>query len=206
MPRIEYIEENKIDQETKKLIEFAENSGAPDPRCVRIFTRNSDAGSAWVKYWNSLFYHGLLPHTLKELCRIYISIDHECGYCSTARSSQAKKEGLTEEKINELFKFYESTLFTSKEKAALTFAKLFKEGESSIDTDEVYNDLKKDFDTRTVKQVYNDLKKEFTEEEIIELGQICAQTDGVGKFTRSLDIISWTDACEINPDLKKSSN
>ena len=55
-------------------------------------------------------------------------------------------------------------------------------------------------------EVYNDLKKEFTEEEIIELGQICAQTDGVGKFTRSLDIISWTDACEINPDLKKSSN
>tara|TARA_S200000501_G_C20833308_1_gene748269 strand:+ start:337 stop:909 length:573 start_codon:yes stop_codon:yes gene_type:complete len=190
MPRIEYIEENKIDHETKKLIEFAEDSGAPDPRCVRIFTRNSDAGSAWVKYWNSLFYHGILPHTLKELCRIYISIDHECGYCSTARSSQAKKEGLTEDKINELFKFNESNLFTIKEKAALTFAKLFKEGENSIDKDEVYNDL----------------KKEFTEEEIIELGQICAQTDGVGKFTRSLGIISWTDACEINPSLKTSSN
>ena len=37
----------------------------------------------------------------------------------------------------------------------------------------------------------------------IELGMLCAQTDGVGKFAKSLNIISWEDACMINPNIIK---
>ena len=40
-------------------------------------------------------------------------------------------------------------------------------------------------------------------EEIIELGMLCAQTDGVGKFAKSLNIVSWEDACMINPNIIK---
>ena len=66
----------------------AERTGAPDPRVVSIMTR-SKAGTAWVKYWNSLLYDGVLPHPLKEMCRILISMSHRCGYCSTVRSKVA---------------------------------------------------------------------------------------------------------------------
>jgi hypothetical protein len=50
-------------------------------------------------------------------------------------------------------------------------------------------------------EVYDELKKHFSEEEIIELGMLCAQTDGVGKLVKSFNVLSWDDACVLNPKL-----
>jgi hypothetical protein len=67
----------------------------------------------------------------------------------------------------------------------LRYADLFKQGEHAIDRDEVYDEL----------------KKHFSEEEIIELGMLCAQTHGVGKLVKSFNVLSWDDACVLNPKL-----
>ncbi len=45
------------------------------------------------------------------------------------------------------------------------------------------------------------MRRHFSEEEIIELGLFCAETDGAGKFVRSLNVLTWEEACEINPEL-----
>jgi AhpD family alkylhydroperoxidase len=145
-------------------------------------------GTAWVEYWNKLLYQGVLPHKLKEMCRIRISVAHQCGYCSTVRSTVAKAEGLTEDMINDLFAYQTSKHFTPREKAALRYADQFKQGEHAIDKDEVYQDL----------------SRHFSDEEIIELGLLCAQTDGVGKFVKSLNVLSWEEACELNPKLMQA--
>ncbi|HEY6023928.1 MAG TPA: carboxymuconolactone decarboxylase family protein [Pseudolabrys sp.] len=186
MPRVRYIEDSEKTPHTSELIESAKKTGAPDPRVVSIMTR-SKVGTGWVEYWNKVLYEGVLPHKLKEMCRIKISVAHQCGYCSTVRSNVAKAEGLTEEMINDLFSYETSKLFTAREKAALRYADLFKQGEHAIDRDEVYQDL----------------STHFTDEEIIELGLLCAQTDGVGKFVKSLNVLSWEDACVINPSLAR---
>jgi hypothetical protein len=68
----------------------------------------------------------------------------------------------------------------------LRFATAFKQGDDAIDSDEVYDDL----------------KINFSEEEIIELGLLCAEMDGVGKFARSLRMRTWDEACEIQPHLR----
>ncbi len=143
-------------------------------------------GTAWVEYWNKLLYQGVLPHKLKEMCRIRISVAHQCGYCSTVRSNVAKAEGLTEDMIGDLFDYAGSKHFTAREKAALHYADLFKQGEHAIDKDEVYADL----------------AKHFSDEEIIELGLFCAEVDGVGKFVKSLNVVSWEEACELDPKLR----
>jgi AhpD family alkylhydroperoxidase len=185
MPRLRYIDENEKTPHASELIESAKRTGAPDPRVVSIMTR-SDVGTAWVECWNKVLYTGRLPHKLKEMCRIKISVAHQCGYCSTVRSNVAKAEGLTEEMINDLLGAYQvSKYFTPREKAALHYADLFKQGEHAIDKDEVYTEL----------------QKHFSDEEIIELGMLCAQTDGVGKFVKSLNVLSWEDACTLNPKL-----
>jgi len=184
MPRLRYIEESEKTPHTRELIESAKRTGAPDPRVVNIMTR-SQVGTGWVEYWNKVLYQGVLPHKLKEMCRVKISVAHQCGYCSTVRSNVAKAEGLTEEMISNLFTYETSKHFTPREKAALRYADLFKQGEHAIDKDEVYQDL----------------SKHFSDEEIIELGLLCAQTDGVGKFVKSLNVLSWEEACELNPRL-----
>ena len=83
----------------------------------------------------------MLPHKLKEMCRIKISVAHQCGYCSTVRSNVAKAEGLTEAMIDDLFDYAGSKYFNPREKAALHYADLFKQGEHAIDKDEVYAEL-----------------------------------------------------------------
>jgi AhpD family alkylhydroperoxidase len=185
MPRLRYIEESEKSPHTHELIESAKRTGAPDPRVVSLMTR-SPLGIAWVEYWNKLLYQGVLPHKLKEMCRIRISVAHQCGYCSTVRSNVAKAEGLTEDMISDLSDFKGSTRFSAREKAALHYADLFKQGEHAIDKD----------------QVYAELAKHFSDEEIIELGLFCAEVDGVGKFVKSLNVLSWEEACELNPKLK----
>jgi AhpD family alkylhydroperoxidase len=188
MPRLRYIEESEKTLKTSAMIESAKRTGAPDPRVVSIMTR-SYVGTAWVELWNTVLYEGVLPHKLKEMCRIQISVAHQCGYCSTVRSNVAKAEGLTENMINDLFSFETSRHFTPREKAALRYASLFKQGGHAIDKDEVYQAL----------------AKHFSDEEIIELGLLCAQTDGVGKFVKSLNVLSWEEACEINPRLGQTA-
>jgi alkylhydroperoxidase family enzyme len=86
--------------------------------------------------------------------------------------------------------FENSNLFDEREKAALRFATLFKDSDEGIDSDTVYEDL----------------KKHFSEEEIIELALLCAQTDGVGKFARSLKMRTWEEACELQPKLRSNGS
>jgi len=182
MPRLGFIDESSLDSEARALIASAERTGAPDPRVVRIMVRSS-AGRAWVKCWNSVLYEGRLAHKLKEMCRIRISVSHKCGYCSTVRSNVARADGLTEELVQDLLN--EGARLSPREKAALEYADLFKSGDEAIDSDAVYARL----------------RKHFSEEEIIELGMLCAQTVGVGRLVRSLGIVSWEEACELNPAL-----
>ena len=184
MPRLRFIEERELDTERRALIASAERTGAPDPRVVRIMAR-SRAGMAWVKCWNTVLYEGLLPHRLKEMCRIRISVAHKCGYCSTVRSQVARDEGLSENLVHEVLNDLSSPKLSAREKAALEYADLFKAGDDPIDSDAVYERL----------------RKHFSEEEIIELGMLCAQTVGVGRLVRSLNIVSWEEACELNPAL-----
>jgi AhpD family alkylhydroperoxidase len=184
MPRIPFVEESNLDPEARGLIASAERTGAPDPRVVRIMVRSS-AGRAWVKCWNSVLYEGRLPHKLKEMCRIRISVAHKCGYCSTVRSNVARADGLTEERVQDLLD--EGALLSPRERAALEYADLFKSGDEAIDSDDVYARL----------------RRHFSEEEIIELGMLCAQTVGVGRLVRSLNILSWEEACALDPALRK---
>jgi AhpD family alkylhydroperoxidase len=189
MPRIRFIEDREQTPETRAMIESATRTGAPDPRVVSIMTR-SPAGRAWVRYWNALLYDGLLPHTLKEMCRIRISVGHQCGYCSTVRSNVAVEQGLTEALVAEALDWQSSTKLGAREKAALRFADLFKSGDDAIDSDAVYEEL----------------RRHFSEEEIIELGLFCGETVGAGRLVRSMSIVTWGEACELNPLLAKASS
>lgn len=187
MPRLRFIEDREQTAETRAMIAAAERTGAPDPRVVSLMVRNPKAGRAWVQYWNALLYDGLLPHKLKEMCRIKISVGHRCGYCSTVRSHVAREQGLSEDLLQEIFDYAASPPLTEREKAALHYADLFKSGDDAIDDDAVYAEL----------------KRHFSDEEIIELGLFCAETVGAGRFVRSMNVLSWEEACALNPALAR---
>ena len=187
MPRLPYLEDHELVPEAKEFVRLAETAGSPDPRVLRIITR-SEAGRAWYRYWQSLN-NGELETSLKELVRVKIAFDHACGYCSTVRNAGAKAEGLTEDRIQEVWDFENSTVLTEREKMALRFAHYIKWDIDKADSDTFYEEL----------------KKYFTESEIVELGLWCAENEGAGKFVRTLNILTWQNACELNPETAKNA-
>ncbi len=182
MPRIDLLDDKDLSPEGLEMLAHAQSAGSPDPRVLRILFR-SKIGLAWYRYWLAFSNEGELPADLKELCRVKIAFEHTCGYCSTVRSQAAIDAGLSEEKIQEVWDYENSSILSVREKLALRFADHLKHDISKADNDEFYVDL----------------KKEFTESEIIELGMWCAENVGAGSFVRTLDIISWDQACELNP-------
>ena len=52
---------------------------------------------------------------------------------------------------------------------------------------------------------YEELREHYSESEIVELGMWCAENVGAGSFVRTLNIISWDQACELNPMTRENS-
>ena len=182
MPRLEYRRDAELGTEAEAFLAHAESAGSPDPRVLRVIFA-SPAGLAWYRYWLSLCNDGELPKDLKELCRIKIAFDHACGYCGSVRSTDAKAAGLTEDKIQAVWDFENSELLSAREKLALRFADHLKHDIAKADDDAFYAEL----------------KAHFTDSQIVELGLWCAENIGAGSFVRTLNIVSWAEACELNP-------
>ena len=182
MPRLEYVQDSELSAEALACLEHAETAGSPDPQVLRVLFK-SPLGQAWYRYWLSFCNDGELPGDLKELCRVKIAFDHNCGYCGTVRSSAALEAGLTEVRVQAVWDFENSPLLSAKEKLALRFADNLKHDLSKADDDGFYAEL----------------REHFTESEIVELGLWCAENVGAGSFVRTLNIISWTEACRLNP-------
>ena len=186
MPRIDYLDESELAPDAAELLRIAESAGSPDPRVLKILFR-SPIGVAWYRYWLASSNDGELPKDLKELCRVKIAFDHECGYCGTVRSAAAMAAGLTEEKVQEVWNFETSGLLSEREKVALRFADHLKHDIAKADDDAFYAEL----------------REHFSDSEIVELGLWCAENVGAGSFVRTLNIISWSEACELNPQTGK---
>ena len=127
----------------------------------------------------------MLPNGLKESVAL-VSRDTSLWLLLDGTIKVAQAEGLTEEMIAELWNFETSDQFSAREKAALRLATKFKESDDAIDDDALFDEL----------------KVHFSEEEIIELG-LFALTDGLGKFTRAINLVTWAEACEIKSSLRE---
>jgi len=182
MSRIPALTDTELTEEARELLEKAERAGSPDSRVLRVLFK-SPIGIAWYRYWQVQSNQGELSRELKELCRVKIAFDHTCGYCSTVRSKPAKEAGLTEEKIQQVWDFENSDAFSPREKAALRFAHYIKHDIEKADSDDFYAEL----------------REHFSDSQIVELGLWCAQNEGAGKFVRTLSILTWDEACELNP-------
>ena len=187
MPRLRYIDENEKTPHTSELIESAE----ADRRARPARRQHHDAQRRRHRLGRMLEQgalhrpaaaqaQGNVPHQDFGRAPMRLLLD-----CALQRRQGGRSDRGDDQRPVRAYET--SKYFTPREKAALRYADLFKQGEHAIDKDEVYTEL----------------QKHFSDEEIIELGMLCAQTDGVGKFVKSLNVLSWEDACALNPKLTR---
>jgi len=81
MPRIPYADLAWItDSEILGYLERARREGAPRPESQAIRANNPGVIRAFSQAWDLTFRNGVLDHSIKELCRVYVSRSIECEY------------------------------------------------------------------------------------------------------------------------------
>jgi len=81
MARISYVDVDRLsDDEIRRDMALARQYGTPRPETQAIRAHVPAVAKAFSRAWDRLFRGGVLEHSLKELCRVYVSKTIECEY------------------------------------------------------------------------------------------------------------------------------
>jgi len=81
MPHIPYVNHSSItDPEILGYLERARREGTPRPERQARRAHNPAVIRAFSQAWELTFRSGVVDHSLKELCRVYVSKSIECEY------------------------------------------------------------------------------------------------------------------------------
>ena len=169
--RISYVDPAKItDPAMLQELDRCRREGTPRPESSLIRAHVPACFWFFTNAWRDIFKNGVCDHSIKELCRVYVSRSIQCEYCGNQRSLEGAKSGLTEAHYDDLLNFEKSTCYDERQKAALAYAEAIT---WRLATDDTFWD-----------RVY----KHFTEPELVELGCFIALTMGQQSWLRLLNI------------------
>jgi alkylhydroperoxidase/carboxymuconolactone decarboxylase family protein YurZ len=81
MARISYVDAETLDDvELRGYMEQARRFGTPRPETQAIRSHVPAVARAFSRAWDRIYRNGVLEHSLKELCRVYVSQTIECNY------------------------------------------------------------------------------------------------------------------------------
>ncbi|HUX04491.1 MAG TPA: carboxymuconolactone decarboxylase family protein [Acidimicrobiales bacterium] len=168
--RISYFPLAQMDEPMLAEMERCAREGTPRPESTAVRAHSKAAFWAFADSWAKLFRAGVVEHSLKELCRVYVSRSVKCEYCGNQRSAEAQQSGLEEGKLNDLLNFESSPLYDDRQKAALAYAEAIT---WRLSPDDAF---------------WERLHGHFSEEELVELACFISLTMGQQSWIRLLNI------------------
>jgi AhpD family alkylhydroperoxidase len=168
--RISYVLPDAMDPQMRDELERCRREGTPRPESSAVRAHVPACFWAFTRSWQAIFREGICDHAIKELCRVYVSRTVKCDYCGNQRSEQARAQGLTEARYDDLLNFERSQRLSDREKAALAYAEAITWRLDSSDA------------------LWERLYQHFSEPELVELGCFIALTMGQQSWLRLLDI------------------
>lgn len=168
--RISYVPIEQMTPEMRVEMDRCAREGTPRPESSAVRAHLPSAFWFFANGWNDLFRNGICDHSLKELCRVYISRTVKCEYCGNQRSEKGAALGLVEGHYDELLNFETSKRYSEREKAALSYAEAIAWG------------------TTTDDGFWERLHGHFGEAELVELGCMIGLTLGQQSWLRLLNI------------------
>jgi alkylhydroperoxidase family enzyme len=169
--RISYVDPDTIsDPKMKEELDRCRREGTPRPESQAVRAHVPAVFWSFANTWRDVFHNGVLDHSIKELCRVYVSRSVKCEYCGNQRSIKSANAGLVEEDYRELLDFEKSRRYGEREKAALAYTEAIT------------------WDLETDDALWDRLRRHFTEAEVVELGYFVAITMGQQRWLRTLNI------------------
>ena len=167
---ISYVPLEDMDERMQQEMHRCAREGTPRPESSAVRAHVPDVFWAFADSWKAIFHSGVCDHTIKELCRVYISRTVKCEFCGNQRSIQGAEKGLQEMQYDELLNFESSDKYDERQKAALAYAQAIAWGEEDLDG------------------LWARLRAHFSEPELVELGNAIALTYGQQSWIRLLGI------------------
>lgn len=169
--RIHYVPPDSLaDPRMREELERCARIGTPRPESQAVRAHVPAVFWSFANTWRDVFHNGITDHSIKELCRVYVSKAVKCDYCGNQRSVQSANKGLVEDDYRDLLDFEKSSRYDDRQKAALAYAEAITWG---LDT----NDAS-----------WARLYRHFTEPQLVELGYFIAITLGQQRWLRTLNI------------------
>jgi alkylhydroperoxidase family enzyme len=169
--RISYVPLEKMTPEMRAEMERCAREGTPRPESSAVRAHVPDCFWFFATSWNNIFRNGVLDHSIKELCRLYVSRSVQCEFCGNQRSVKSTSSGaLIEDHVLDLLNFEKSVRYTERQKAALAYAEAIA---WHLNTDDAFWDR---------------MHKNFSEPELVELGCMIGLTLGQQSWLRLLNI------------------
>ncbi|MDA8263765.1 MAG: carboxymuconolactone decarboxylase [Actinomycetota bacterium] len=168
--RISYVPLEAMDDAMQEEMARCAREGTPRPESSAVRAHVPAAFWAFANSWRAIFKEGVCDHSIKDLCRVYVSRSVKCEYCGNQRSLKAAAAGLVEQHYDHLLDFESSPLYDERQKAALSYAEAIT---WHLDTDDAFWDR---------------LRRHFSEAELVELGCFIALTMGQQSWIRLLGI------------------
>ena len=79
--RISYVDMATVtDPELLGYMEHSRRHGTPRPETQAIRFHVPAVAKAFMRPWKTIFREGVVDHSLKELCRVYVSKTIDCDY------------------------------------------------------------------------------------------------------------------------------
>ena len=170
-PHISYVDPASIkDPAMLTELDRCRREGTPRPESQAVRAHVPAVFWSFANSWRDVFHNGVADHSIKELCRIYVSRSVLCEFCGNQRSMRAARAGIVEEDYADLINFESSTRYDEKQKAALSYAEAIT------------------WDLPVDDKFWARLHKHFSEPELVEIGYFVALTMGQQRWLRTLNI------------------
>jgi alkylhydroperoxidase family enzyme len=170
-PRISYVDPATVN-DPAMLAEFERcaREGTPRPESQAVRAHVPAVFWSFANSWRDVFHTGVADHSIKELCRVYVSRSVLCEFCGNQRSIKAARTGVVEDDYMDLINFESSTRYDERQKAALSYAEAIT------------------WDLPVDDNFWARLHKYFSEPELVEIGYFIALTMGQQRWLRTLNI------------------
>ena len=170
MSRLTPLSLEQVDPETRTMIENAETLMGFVPNDALVMARHPALTKAMWGLVAAVYGPGQVDNGLKRLIGEAASKAAGCFYCSAHAAHGAREQGVAQDKIDAVWSFEDSPLFTDAERAAINLA--MKAGVVPNETTD------EDFDR---------LKAHFSENEITEIVAVIAMFGFLNRWNSTLD-------------------
>jgi alkylhydroperoxidase family enzyme len=168
--RISYVPLEAMDERMQEEMHRCAREGTPRPESSAVRAHVPNAFWAFADSWKALFHGEVCDHSIKELCRVYVSRTVKCEFCGNQRSTKATAAGLAAQQYDAVLNFETSDQYDERQKAALAYAEAIS------------------WRLEPTDELWDRVHRHFSEAELVELGCFIALTLGQQSWIRLLGI------------------